>query len=125
MTLQLEFAIFADGSGVGSERWRNDFFAHRNAESRGWKQVLAILLSTREEAGPGVEGARVAIRELTRCRCDEVWIPSASMRLARARSLLEICAVGSNVPSLRAALDDMIQTARAEVEMLEPHLTAR
>jgi hypothetical protein len=126
VTLHLEFAIFADGSGIGSDRWRADFFEHRNAESRGWKQVLAILLSARGEAGPGAEGAQAAIREL-----DEVKVPRGMDRIREYEAGPRALASGNLRRGLERpdhasrALDDMIHMARTEIEMLEPHLVAR
>jgi hypothetical protein len=126
VTLQLEFAIFADGSGVGSERWRTDFFEHRNAESRGWKQVLAILLSAREEAGPGVEGAQAAIREL-----DTVKVQRGVDRIREYEAGPRTLASGNlrrgmeRTEYASRALDGMIEMARTEIEMVEPHLVAR
>ena len=64
VNLEFEFAIFADGTGLGDERRRGEIFEHRNADSRGWAQVLSILLAARATAGPGVDGARAAIQEL-------------------------------------------------------------
>jgi hypothetical protein len=124
--LQLEFAIFSDGSGVGSERWRSDLFEHRNAESRGWKQVLAILLSAREEAGPGVEGTQAAIREL-----DKVQAQRGVDRIREYETRPRSIASGNLRRGIgrddhaSQPLDDMIQMAGTEIEMLEPHLTAR
>ena len=126
VTLRLEFAIFADGSGVGSERWRADYFEHRNAESRGWKQVLTILLAEREEVGPGADGARAAARELDK------GIPErGSDRIREYESGPRKLAAGNlrrgveRPEQADRVLDDMIAMARTEIEMLEPHLTAR
>jgi hypothetical protein len=126
VTLQLEFAIFADGSGIGSDRWRADFFERRNAESRGWKRVLAILLSAREEAGPGVEGAQAAIRELDKVKVqrgvERIREYEAGPRALGSGNLRR----GMERPDYASlALDDMIRMARTEIVMLEPHLAAK
>ena len=126
VSLTLEFTIFADGSGIGDERWRSDFFEHRQADSRGWKQVLSILLAAREMAGPGVDGARAAIHELDHDMplrgVDRVRDYEATPRRLVAGNLRR----GIERPEGAShSLDDMIGMARMEIEMLQPHLTAR
>lgn len=81
---------------------------------------MTILLAAREEAGPGVEGARAAIRELDRVRPQRGADPIREYGAA-PRALVS----GNLRRQVNRVLDDMIGLAKKEIEMLQPHLMAR
>lgn len=126
ITLGLTFAVFSDGPGTGDERERRQVFQLRNAEYLGWKEVLSRLESAREQAGPGVEGAQAALRALEPDSNQGREDPLQARASWPHRQTCVNLRNGLQRPEQAArALDDLIQLARAEMEMLEPHLTAR
>lgn len=126
VNLEFEFVIFADGTGLGDDRRLAEFFEHRNADSRGWKQVLNILRAVRQTAGPGIEGARAAIVELEKGLPQRGMCPIRDYEATPRRLVAADLRRGLERPAGAShSLDDMIEMARSEIEMLQPHLAPR
>ena len=122
ITLELTFAVFSDGSGIGDDRERRHLFELRNAEYLGWNEVLSILESAREQAGPGVEGAKAAMQVLG------PYAVQGREEPLKARQHSPYWQTSVNLRNglqPTRVLDDLIAMARKEIEMLQPHLTAR